>query len=150
EGGFAVGVDLSVPMVQAGHEVRPTLYLAAADAVDLPFRGLAFDVVLANFVIFHFRRYDTALFDMIRVLKMGGRLAVSTWGPGDDEFSTTWRGLLDDAVGHELVEDAYQQVMPWRGRFADRKQLEQTFRDAGLHPVRVERREYRLQLSREG
>ena len=39
--------------------------------------------------------------------------------------------------------------MPWRERFSDRGELEQALRDAGLHPVRVEPREYRLQLSRD-
>ena len=39
--------------------------------------------------------------------------------------------------------------MPHRGRFSDKHKLEETLRDAGLHPVRVEAREYKLGLSRE-
>ena len=45
--------------------------------------------------------------------------------------------------------DAYRQVMPWRSLFSDRKQVDQVLRDAGLHPVRIEAREYKLGLSRE-
>jgi ubiquinone/menaquinone biosynthesis C-methylase UbiE len=37
-----------------------------------PFRNGAFDAVTGNFVLSHFRRYETALFDMIRVRKPGG------------------------------------------------------------------------------
>jgi ubiquinone/menaquinone biosynthesis C-methylase UbiE len=148
-GGVAIGVDASVQMVLTGHRVRPDVSLAAADAVDLPFRDDTFDVVTANFVIFHFPRFDTALFDMIRVLEPGGLLAVSTWGPGEDEFTKAWGELADEAVGHELLQDAYDQVMPWRSKFADKRQLEETLRDAGLHPVRIEAREYKLGLSRE-
>ena len=148
-GGLAVGVDASIQMVSQGHGVRPGARLAAADAVDLPFREAMFDVVTANFVIFHFPQYDTALFDMIRVLKMGGRLAVTTWGPGDDEFTKAWNELAFDAVGQEILQSAYDEVMPHRARFSDKHNLEQILRDAGLHPVRVEQREYKLGLSRE-
>src|SRR5205807_6746463 len=147
--GIAVGVDLSVGMLRAGRAGRPTVLVVAADAVDLPFREAAFDTVVSNFVIFHFPDYRTALFDMIRVLKTGGRLAVSAWAPGEDEFTRAWGELTDEAVGKELIDDAYRQVMPWRELFADRVRFEEVLRDAGLHPVRVEKREYRLVLSRE-
>ena len=147
--GLAVGTDLSVQMVLAGHTARPTVRLAAADAVDLPFRGETFDVVTANFVIFHFPHPDTALFDMIRVLKTGGRLAVTTWGPNDDEFTKAWNELAFEMVGQEIIQSAYDEVMPHRARFADKHKLEEALRDAGLHPVRVEPREYKLGLSRE-
>ena len=147
--GVAIGVDASVQMALTGHRIRPDVLVAAADALDLPFRDDTFDVVTANFVIHHFPQYDTALFDMIRVLKPGGLLAVSTWGPGEDEFTKAWSELADEAVGHEILQDAYRQVMPWRSRFSDKRQLEQTLRDAGLHPVRIEAREYKLGLSRE-
>jgi ubiquinone/menaquinone biosynthesis C-methylase UbiE len=148
-GGLAVGVDASIEMVVQGHEVRPAARLAAADAIDLPFRESTFDVVTANFVIFHFPQYDTALFDMIRVLKTGGRLAVSTWGPGDDEFTKAWNELAFEAVGEEILQSAYAEVMPHRGKFSDKRALEQTLRDMGLHPVRVEARQYKLGLSRQ-
>jgi trans-aconitate methyltransferase len=36
--------------------------------------------------------------------------------------------------------------MPWATRFNDPRSFEDTLRDAGLHPVQVETREYRIQL----
>ena len=80
-GGLAAGIDLSVEMLRQGVRLRPSLRVAAADAVDLPFRSGQFDAVVSNFVIFHFPDFRTALFDMIRVLKTGGRLALSAWAP---------------------------------------------------------------------
>src|SRR3989442_11342776 len=56
--GLAVGVDRSVGMVLVGHGARPPLRLAAAEAIDLPFRDQTFDVVTANFVISHFAKYE--------------------------------------------------------------------------------------------
>ena len=44
----------------------------ARDRSPVPRR--AFDALLANFVIAHFTKYKTALFDMKRVLRPGGRL----------------------------------------------------------------------------
>ncbi|HCP62483.1 MAG TPA: hypothetical protein DIU14_08460, partial [Actinobacteria bacterium] len=50
---------------------------AAAEAIDLPFRAATFDVVLSLFVLSHLHRLDTALFDMLRVLRSGGRAGVT-------------------------------------------------------------------------
>jgi hypothetical protein len=48
-----------------------------------------------------------------------------------------------------VLQSAYAEVMPHRARFSDKHRLEETLRDAGLHPVRVDPREYKLGLSRE-
>jgi len=149
EGGLAVGVDPSLPMLTVGARTHPGLRLAAAEAIDLPFRDATFDAVTANFVLSHFTRYETALYDMLRVLKPGGRLAASAWADQEDEFAKAWRELVEGVTTHELLQDALGRAMPWEDRFRDPRQLEETLRQAGLHPVSVERREYRFQLSRE-
>jgi ubiquinone/menaquinone biosynthesis C-methylase UbiE len=144
-----VGVDTSLGMLTAGLSARPGLRLAVAEAIDLPFRDGSFDLVLANFVVSHFTKYETALFDMIRILRRGGRLAVSAWGPSNDEFMRTWRELAEGVAGRALLADALNRAMPWEERFADRARMQETLRDAGLRPVRVEAREYRFQMSLE-
>ena len=73
--GLVVGVDPSVPMLRQALPRHSRVL--AAQAIDLPFRDEIFDTVLANFVIAFFTRYETALFDMLRVLRRGGRLGVS-------------------------------------------------------------------------
>ncbi len=142
--GIAVGVDLALGMLREGHRARPALRLSAADAVDLPFRDRAFDLVTANFVIHHFQDPRGALFDMLRVLKPGGRLAVSTWTDGKDDLTDTWRELLLEVVEEELLDDVMGQAVPGRDRFADREKLEETLLDAGLRHVRTDKREYRF------
>jgi ubiquinone/menaquinone biosynthesis C-methylase UbiE len=140
----AVGVDRSVPMLARTEE---PLWVAAADAVDLPFRDGRFGAVAAMFVIHTFPRYETALYDMIRVLRSGGRMGAATWAAGDDEFARTWRGIAEAYATRELLADAVRRAAPWRDRFSDPGRVEEAMRDAGLRQVRVERREYRASMS---
>jgi ubiquinone/menaquinone biosynthesis C-methylase UbiE len=142
----AVGVDRSMPMLGQARAREPG-NVAAADAVDLPFRDGRFGAVASAFVIHTFPRYETALFDMIRVLRSGGRMGTATWAVGDDEFARTWRGMAESYATRELLADAVGRAAPWRDRFADPARLEETLRDAGLRQVRVERREYRTSMS---
>jgi ubiquinone/menaquinone biosynthesis C-methylase UbiE len=143
--GEAVGVDVSLGMLRQAARARPELLLAAAEAIDLPFRDGTFDAVTANFVVSHFTKYKTALFDMIRVLKRGGRLALSSWAEGDvDALQKTWLELVERAVGQQMLLDVRTQAIPWADRFSDRMAIEETLLDAGLKHVRTARREYRF------
>jgi ubiquinone/menaquinone biosynthesis C-methylase UbiE len=144
--GLSVGIDPSIPMLEAARRVRPSARVAAADAIDLPFRDATFDVVTANFVLHHFADHRTALFDMLRVLKPGGRMALSVWGPNPDEYRKAWNELVEAAVGPELLNDAVEQATPGRERFAERERFEQDLYDAGLRHLRVETREYRRHI----
>jgi SAM-dependent methyltransferase len=136
-------------MLLEAHRARPALRLAAAQAIDLPFKEGRFDVVTAGFVVTHFTKYETALFDMLRVMTPGGRLAASTWGEREDEFQRTWREQVEQVATKEMLRGAMAKVMPWEDRFRDPRRLEETLREAGLRPVRVERRQYRFEMSLE-
>lgn len=146
-GGLVVGVDPSVEMLRVAAGAHPDLPFAAAEVIDLPFRDGIFDVVVANFVISHFTRYETALADMKRVLRPGGRLAVSAWADGEDDLQRTWTELVQTVVQQQLLRDAMAQALPWRDRFSDREKMEETLLGAGLRHVRTELREYRFRYS---
>src|SRR5207244_145729 len=85
----------------------------------LPFRDAAFEVVTANFALHHFPDHRTALFDMLRVLKPNGRMALSVWGPNPDEYRKAWREQVEAAIGPELLADTAEKVAPGLERFAD-------------------------------
>ena len=61
-------------------------------APGLPLRDRRFDRVAASLVLSHVERYDTALRDMLRVLKPGGRLDVSAAAksPNRPNVGTRW------------------------------------------------------------
>ena len=143
--GIVVGVDRSFPMLRVAR-ARGGGY-AMAEAIDLPFRDETFDVVLSSFVLSHFRRYDTALFDMLRVLKRGGRMAVTTWGPSLDDFQKTWRDVCEEFAEREILADAVARAVPWEERFQDAIRLKDTLHEAGVRDMIVDRREYRFQMT---
>lgn len=143
--GLVVGIDQSLPMLRLATARHGRVL--AAEAIDLPFRDETFDAVLGNFVIAFFTKYETALFDMLRVLRRGGRLGVSWWSGDLDEFVRTWTELAEAYATKELLRDAVRRAIPWDERFRDRGRLEETLREARLRDVRVHQRQYRSTVS---
>jgi ubiquinone/menaquinone biosynthesis C-methylase UbiE len=144
-----VVIDASIEMLRrAVADAGGPLYVTAT-AIDLPFRDQSFTHVLASFVLSHFARYETALFDMVRVLRPGARMGVAAWGTGEDEFSRAWQQLAEQYAGRELLRDARKRAMPWVELFEDPNRLKSVLYDAGLRDVQVERREYRFQETTE-
>jgi ubiquinone/menaquinone biosynthesis C-methylase UbiE len=140
-----VGVDASLRMLQVGRRTRPSLRAVAAEAIDLPFPDRSFDVVVGNFVLAHFTKYQTAFFDVLRVLRPGGRLAFTTWADGPDDLQRAWREIVETAIPREVVDTALADAAPWHERFRHREVVEEAFMDAGLRHVRTETRRYRFQ-----
>jgi len=147
--GLAVGVDIAPAMLAVARHARPGLVLAVAEANQLPFRDATFDAVAANFVLQEFKRYDTALFDLLRVLKPGGRVAASTWTSEEDELQVIWRSLVEATVGKEMVRSARADAVPWWDRFGAADTLKDALYDMGLRGIKIERRAYRFRMVRD-
>src|SRR5205085_10080531 len=81
---LVIGVDPSFEMLRIakGHGLR---HVAAGVAAGLPFADRVFDRALASFVLNHLPSYETGLAEMVRVLRRGARLGVTTWGPLENE-----------------------------------------------------------------
>ncbi|HEX6844787.1 MAG TPA: methyltransferase domain-containing protein [Actinomycetota bacterium] len=137
-GADVVAVDRSVGMLDVARRLSPTLPLVAGEAIDLPFGAGAFEVVTGGFVLAHFTRPETALFDMVRVLRPGGRLAVSTWADDLDAFGQAWLELIHQVVPKEMLAPSIARAVPHRDRFRRAAGVEQVLHDAGLVKVRSE------------
>jgi ubiquinone/menaquinone biosynthesis C-methylase UbiE len=148
-GARAIGVDPSLGMLQVARKVRPEVPVVGGDTLDLPFRTGTFDVVVGSFVLAHFQKADTALFDVIRVARPGGRLVFATWADGRDAFTQTWLELVDTVVPSAMLEPTLETTYPNRDRFRYRTALEETLIDAGLKHVRTERATYEQRYARE-
>jgi ubiquinone/menaquinone biosynthesis C-methylase UbiE len=143
----AVDASLGMALEAAGDGSGPRYVVATA--IDLPFKPGTFDAETAGFVLSHFAKYDTALFDMLRVLKSGGRLGVATWGPGMDEFVRAWQEVAEEFAEVEMLRDARTRAMPWHERFSDPNRLKDALHEAGVRAIQVERREYRFEMTAE-
>lgn len=142
DGHAVIGVDESVEMLRVARRERPRVPVAAAEALDLPFGDGGFDAAVGNFVLAHFTKVDTALFDIIRVLKPGGRVAFSSWADGVDAYQETWREMVEQVVPREMLEPAYAEAAPGHERFRRRVTVEEALIDAGLRHVRTEVAKY--------
>ena len=146
--GMVVGIDLSIPMLRlaAGEGMAR---FAAARAIDMPFRDATFSHELACFVLGALPNYQTALYEMLRVLSPLGGLGIATWAPGDDrdELSLAWREVAEQFAEREMLEDARERALPWEGLFSDRDRAKDALHDAGLRDIWVEKRTYRFETN---
>ncbi len=145
EGGTVSAVDLSPAMASIARDAG--VHVAVAAAIDLPFRDAAFDSVGAAFVLHLVPAYETALHDMVRVLRPGGRLGLGTWVNADDEFTRTWTEVAESFATKEMLTDARRRSAPWAEHFSDPARIEDSLRRADLRSIRVERRRYRSSSS---
>ena len=109
--GHVVGVDLAESMVaEIDRESRlrglRNIEALVMDGEELAFPDDAFDRVLAGFCLFFFPRWERALAEMLRVLKPGGRLGLSTWGEVDPDWR--WLEELIDSYLADPDDDSAQ------------------------------------------
>lgn len=97
--GRVVGLDIAPGMVAKLREVIEDQDITNAealvgDAESLPFDDGYFDAVLCGFGLFFFTDTKRALEEVKRVLRTGGRLAISTFTrKGSDSMDATWKQI---------------------------------------------------------
>ncbi|NVN88429.1 MAG: methyltransferase domain-containing protein [Rhodopseudomonas sp.] len=89
-GASAIGIDFP-GVVAFARSVVPEAEFRAGDATDLPFADSSFDAILCGYGILHVPDPEKTLQEMLRVLKPGGRAAVSVW---DSETPNNGLGLI--------------------------------------------------------
>lgn len=88
-GALVVPADLSEGMLTVGKQRQPDLAFVNADALALPFADGAFDAVTISFGLRNVEDVATALAELRRVTRPGGRIVIC-------EFSTpTWKPFRD-------------------------------------------------------
>jgi ubiquinone/menaquinone biosynthesis C-methylase UbiE len=141
-GGHVIATDLSDGMLEtaaenARREGLGTISFARADAEDLPFDDARFDVVTSRIGAMYFVDIQRALGEILRVLRPGGRVVLTAWGP-----------LEHNVYAATLLTPFFKRVevppppagAPQPLRFAQAGSLSAELRDAGFAQVQEEAR----------
>lgn len=136
-GATVIPCDFSPGMLMVGHDRRPGLPFTAGDALHLPFGDAVFDGATISFGLRNVNDAMTALRELHRVVRPGGRLVVC-------EFShptfPLWRKLYSEylmgaipSVARHVASnpDAYVYLAESIGAWPDQATLAGYMREAG-------------------
>jgi SAM-dependent methyltransferase len=139
-GASVVGVDVAAAMISVARRLHPDIDFREADVHELPFEDGSFDVVVGNFLIMHLGRPEHALAGFVRVLRPGGRIALTAW---DFPERSRLLGLFLDAVA-EAGATAPDELPPGPDvfRFSADDEFDALMRAHGLEDRAIERVEF--------
>lgn len=83
--GKVIGSDIAASMVKLGlanTQGKNGIAFCQMDAEWMGFVDASFDIVVCAYSLFQFPDMKQALNEMIRIMKPGGKLGLSNWGPG--------------------------------------------------------------------
>jgi SAM-dependent methyltransferase len=101
----AVGLDFSGQAIELARKLVPKGRFRQGDAQALPFPAESFDAVLCGFGVMHLPEPAVALREMQRVLRPGGRVALSVWDAAGAGFTLVYeavraRGSMNVTLPH--------------------------------------------------
>ena len=111
-GASVTGIDLTPRHVELAQrhveEAGIEATIVQGDAESLPFLGGSFDVVVSNGVLHHTPDMDTALREIHRVLRPGGRFTVILYNRNSWFYwleLALWRGVIHKRLRRETMAD---------------------------------------------
>ena len=135
--GKVIGVDLAKELLElarakAAQQHFGNIQFELGDMLSLRFPSESFDAVVCVFGIFFVPDMAKAVQELWRLVRRGGQLAVTTWGPNLFEPANTafWRSIKN--VRAEL----YKGFNPW-DRINDPANLEKILREGGVEAPRI-------------
>ena len=104
DGPVLSALDISAGMIEVARTFAPQVDWRVGNAIDLPYADNSFDRVVCQYGLMFFPDRVKALKEMRRVLKPGGRLAVSVWNTLENNPVIAGKvKILQDMVGSEAA-----------------------------------------------
>lgn len=141
-GAHVTAGDISEGMLDVGRKRHPEIDFVFADALDLPFADDSFDVVTITYGFRNVQDPATALREMLRVLKPGGRLVVAEFStPTFTPFARFYMGYIMRALpavakAVSSNPEAYVYLAESIRAWPDQSTLAHQIRDAGFDQVK--------------
>lgn len=126
-GADAEGLDVSTGMVEAARTAFPTAVFDVGDAESIPRDSSTYDAVICSFGVMHLGSPEAMFNEIARVLKPGGRVALSHWiGPPESHLFKIVFGTMQRLADMTVVppspppfalssEDAMQDALKKSG-----------------------------------
>jgi SAM-dependent methyltransferase len=92
-----VAIDAEPSMLELARRQAPTADLRTGTLPHLPFTDDRFDAAVANFVINHVGDPEAAIGELQRVVRPGGRIAVTIWPYPPPPAQQLWSTIFDAA-----------------------------------------------------
>lgn len=140
-GAYVVPCDFSIGMLREGKKRHAWLPFTAGDATKLPFRDETFDAVTISFGLRNVQDTDTALRELYRVTKPGGRVVICEFSqPVWTPFRTVYieylmRALPPVARAVSSNPDAYVYLAESIRAWPDQPGLAKKLQQAGWSQV---------------
>ncbi|AWK88198.1 class I SAM-dependent methyltransferase [Azospirillum thermophilum] len=102
-GAAATGLDFSASMIDRARARYPEVRFLQGDVHRLPLEDGEFDAAVVNFGVQHFADLQRAFSEIARVLRPGGRLALTIWADG---ALNEGAGVLERALDAHAARDS--------------------------------------------
>ncbi|MBS1213209.1 MAG: methyltransferase, UbiE/COQ5 family [Proteobacteria bacterium] len=135
--GYVIGVDLAENLLQLADGKAKRLGLGnvefrTGDMLSLGFADGHFDAVICVFGIFFVPDMSAAVRELWRMLRPGGKMAITTWGPNffEPANSAFWRAIRKEAP------ELHKSFNPW-DRISEPSGLRAMFQEAGIEDCEI-------------
>jgi SAM-dependent methyltransferase len=131
-GAGVTGLDFSAAMIAEARRRNPSITFRNGVAEALPFEKASFDAVVMNFGLLHLARPDAAIAEAHRVLRPGGRYALTVWAPPEKAVGF---GMVLQAIREFGTADVGLPEGPPFFRFSDQAEFRRSLETAGFTDV---------------
>lgn len=138
--GKLVELDISLEMLRTS-EATATVSKVAGQVPGLPFCDDSFDTVMSNFVLSHVLKYREAVTDMVRVLKPGEKIGISSWDNDKNNYSELWNETAESVIGKVQLSKVVSEFMPSRDIFTNPEKTSELLEEAGVKDIEIHKSE---------